>query len=236
MRCPRREARRRGHRADRDQLSRGMRREPAHERSGVRAGARWPVDNARDGDPAAGNHPGVVAAADPAAAGRSSGRLFGVRTGSGAGINTPEQDPAVHHPAHPWIEAKAHQVPSANRLWSWFAHVSIKCASDQQSGASVRNRSGGVRHRRRLGALELRRGGTSDAGALGVLVGVCTLVVGALLYFWPLAFMFTFHPAYGWVYAPPLCIASVGQTQNVACRALLYLARQAELRHENQRQ
>ena len=45
-----------------------MRREPAHERSGVRAGAHWPVDNARDGDPAAGNHPQVVAAANPAAA------------------------------------------------------------------------------------------------------------------------------------------------------------------------
>lgn len=29
---------------------------------------------------------------------------------------------------------------------------------------------GGVRHRREPGALELRRGGTSEAGALGVLV------------------------------------------------------------------
>ena len=74
-----------------------MRREPAHERSGVRAGAHWPVDNARDGDPAAGNHPGVVAAANPAAAGRSSGRLFGVRTGSGAGIDEP------HRPSPAWL-------------------------------------------------------------------------------------------------------------------------------------
>lgn len=52
-----------------------------------------------------------------------------------------------------------------------------------------------VDHRRRLGAHELRRDGTSEPARWVFWPGVCALIIGALHFIWPLVFMFTFHPA-----------------------------------------